>query len=157
MTRSLVFAVAIMFSAGAVAAAPSGRTYVNARFGYVLTYPASLVAEREADNGDGRVFHPRDGGAGRVRVWAAYNALEESPDQIADQAVEECQGAPVAYRVAKAGLVAVSCAHGGEVFYQKTLIRGDVVTTLQVTYPAAERGAWEPMVKALAASLRPAA
>src|SRR4029077_15108645 len=36
------------------------RKYENARFGFVLTYPASLVASPEPTNGDGREFHSRD-------------------------------------------------------------------------------------------------
>ena len=37
------------------------KKYANARFGFVLTYPATLIAGREAMNGDGREFHSADG------------------------------------------------------------------------------------------------
>ena len=37
------------------------KKYSNARFGFVLTYPAPLIAGAEAMNGDGREFHSADG------------------------------------------------------------------------------------------------
>ena len=37
------------------------RKYANSRFGFVLTYPGTLIAGEEAGNGGGREFHSADG------------------------------------------------------------------------------------------------
>lgn len=129
-------------------------TYVNQRFGYSIRYPADLfVAVREADNGDGRAFHARRGGP-RFLVWAAYNALGRTPADLAAEASRDCPRHRADYRVVKPRLVAVSCVGGdGRVIYQKTLIRGDVLTTFRMTYPSAERSRWDAVLAQISGSL----
>jgi hypothetical protein len=129
------------------------NTYVNQRFGYVIDWPAGWVAEPEAENGDGRVFHPR-GSKVQASAWGAYNSLEQTPAQMLAMNAEDCKGAPLAYRVVKPKLVAFSCRVGPDVLYQKTLIRGDVITSFRMTYPAAEAARWEPVVQRMAGSMR---
>jgi hypothetical protein len=159
MRSAVLAALAVLTLASPALTSPvlaaGDATYVNSRFGYAIDRPADWVAEAEAENGDGRVFHPR-GSAVRAAVWGGYNALDESPAQIADRAAEDCHGAPLAYRVVKPALVAISCRTGGRILYQKTLIRGDVLTSLRFTYPAAEAARWEPVLKRMAASMRAA-
>src|SRR5437588_5064694 len=54
------------------------RTYTNARFGYSISYPASvLVPQGESDNGDGQIFRSRDGHA-EMRVFGRYNVQNET-------------------------------------------------------------------------------
>ena len=152
-TASLIAAVAM---AGAAPAADA--VYVNARFGYELSYPTDrLVAQPEASNGDGRRFRARDGSA-EMAVWGGYNALEQSPAALARAVVDtDCGGRTPALRVARADLVAVSCLKAdGRIVYQKTLIHSDVLTTLRFDYPAAERATWDPVVKRVSASMKQA-
>ena len=132
-------------------------TYVNARFGYSISYPADLlVAEPESDNGDGRAFHARRGTA-RMLVWASNNVLAESPAALARQAERECAGQSASYRLVKPAVAAVSCTTSrGDVFYEKTLIRGDVLTSILVTYPAQEKAAWDAVVARISKSMVPA-
>ena len=136
------------------AQAASGALYANARFGYTVQYPADLlVPEREADNADGRQFHAREGSA-RLAVWGAYNAESLSPRELAARDMTDCAGGTVSYRVAKARLIAFSCiTPGGQVIYQKTLIRADVLATVRFDYPLAERARWDPVVGRVASSL----
>ena len=128
-------------------------TYHNARYGYAISYPADLFkAEPEAVNGDGRKFHALKGGA-NFAVWAGYNSLQQTPAGIADEASADCLSKSAPYRVAKASLVAVSCETKDGIFYRKTLIRGDVLTSLEMTYPPGERATWDPVVTQISASL----
>ena len=129
-------------------------TYVNARFGYSVSYPADLlVPEPEADNGDGRRFHARRGTAAML-VWGAYNAEKQSPAGIARQYEADCGAGKVTYKVAKPALVAFSCiTPAGRLIYQKTLIRRDVLATVRFEYPAAEQATWNPVVQRVSASL----
>ncbi len=146
---------ALVLLAATPAQAATDNTYVNQRFGYVIDWPAGWVAEPEAENGDGRVFHPRGSKAVQASAWGGYNSLEQTPAQMLAMNAEDCHGAPLAYRVVKPKLVAFSCRVGADVLYQKTLIRGDVVTSFRMTYPAAEAARWEPVVQRMAGSMRP--
>ena len=130
--------------------------YINQRFDYSVVYPADkLVAEPESDNGDGRRFHARKGSA-TMLIWASFNVLDETPASIAREAPQECGGRTPSYKLTKPDLVAISClSPAGIIFWQKTVIRGDVLTTVQITYPKSERATWDPVVRLVSASLRP--
>ncbi len=141
-----------------VAAFPaSAADYANARYGYFVSYPANLlVAEREADSGDGRKFHAKRGTA-KMAVWAEWkmDELDQSPDHIAREAASDCDGGKVAYKVVKPKLVALSCVTPkGRVHYQKTLIGKDAVTTLTFEYAASEKARWDPVVARVSTSLQ---
>jgi hypothetical protein len=121
-------------------------SYGNARFGYTIDYPAGLFAPQpEAENGDGRHFTALHGGAD-LAVWGGYNANDQSPDDIATTAAGDCVSAPKPYRLVKPTVVVVSCATANGVLYHKTYIRGDVLTTFELTYPAAEKARWDAVV-----------
>ena len=153
MKRILTLTLAIASLAAPALAAGAMATYANARFGYSISYPAALfTAERESDNGDGRVFRARSGGA-EIRVWGAYNAANATPVQLADEAQGDCLRKPASYRVAKPGLVAISCDTAQGVLYEKQLIHRDTITAVMITYPAAERSRWDPVVTQVANSL----
>jgi hypothetical protein len=140
-------------------AVANAATYVNVRYGYVVSYPADLlVAEPEADAGDGRKFHARQGMA-KMSVWAEWNlhddGFDQSPTAVARRAASDCAGGRIGYRVVKPQLVALSCVTPkGRVIYQKTLVRRDVLTTVRFEYPDTERERWDRVVSRVAASLR---
>jgi hypothetical protein len=147
--------LAIAFAAFAFAASGASTlaTYANARFGYTIEYPADLlVPQPEAENGDGRAFDTKTGKA-QILVYGGYNALDESPAELANHAEKDCAGGHAQYRVVKPALVAVSCMTKDGILYQKTLIHGDTLTTLRAAYPARERGQWDAVVAAMARSM----
>ncbi len=154
LTMVLAMVVAQPQGAGAAGRATS---YVNARFGYSIDYPADFLSpEREADNGDGRAFHARHG-AGKVLVWGSYRDedSEATPAAIAQLNESDCAPGKITYEVAKPKLVAFSCmSRAGGIIYQKTLVGRDVLRSVRFDYPDSERAAWEPVVKQVAGSLR---
>jgi hypothetical protein len=137
-----------------VAGPANAATYGNARFGYSVAYPADLlVPEPEAGNGDGRQFHARKGAA-KMSVWGIYNALDQSPAEIAMDYERDCAAGKVSYSAVSKRLVAFSCiTKAGQILYQKTLIKGDVLTTVRFEYPNSERSVWDPVVRQVAGSL----
>jgi hypothetical protein len=147
-------AIALLWVASAPA---SAATYVNVRYGYAVDYPADLlIAEPEADAGDGRMFHAHQGTA-KMSVWAEWkmDGLDQSPEDIAREAGSHCAAGRVAYKVVKPRLVALSCVTAeGRATYQKTLIGKAALTTVTFDYPATERRRWDPVVASIAASMR---
>jgi hypothetical protein len=155
MSRQLLPVMALMLVASAALAqsVDTPATYHNARFGYSISYPADLFqAEPESQNSDGRRFHAPNGGA-HFAVWASYNSLQQTPTDIAADAASGCLPKSAPYRVMKVTLVAVSCETKDGIYYRKTLIRGDVLTSFDMTYPASERTTWDPVVAKMSASL----
>ncbi|HUO88259.1 MAG TPA: hypothetical protein VMU08_03720 [Rhizomicrobium sp.] len=128
----------------ATALAPAlADSYTNARFGYTLTYPAGVFAPQpEAENGDGRHFTALHGAAD-LAVWGAYNALDQSASDIANGVASNCAPAPQPYRLIKPTVVVVSCSTANGILYHKTYIRGDVLTSFELTYPASDKVRWD--------------
>ncbi len=142
----------------AAAAVPAGwKTYQNARFGYSVRYPGDLLQPLpEADDGDGRHFQALHGHAD-VAVWASYGA-DDTLGSLADEAAQGCIGGRASYRVVRdhdvPPFMALSCLEpGGQVLYAKALRCKDVTTQIQLTYPAAEKAAWDPVAAKMSASL----
>jgi hypothetical protein len=134
-------------------AAATTESYANSRFGYTVEYPADLlVPQGEPENGDGQAFDAKKGAA-KILVYGSYNALNESPAELAQRAETDCTGHRAQYRVVKPSLVAVSCTTADGIIYQKTLIRGDTLTTLRATYPVGERKVWDGVVTRMSRSL----
>ncbi len=162
MTPWLVTWFNAVFSAAVVLATSSlanAATYSNVRYGYWVSYPDdALVAEPEADAGDGRAFHARHGTA-KMSVWATWNlhdnAVDQSPRGVAREAAMDCANQALPYRVVKRTFVALSCVTPkGSVIYQKTLISKDVLTSVRFEYPSAEKAHWDDVVKSVAATLQ---
>ncbi|HEY3814184.1 MAG TPA: hypothetical protein VGL66_13245 [Caulobacteraceae bacterium] len=129
-------------------------TYVNARYGYSVSYPRGLFKPQpESDSGDGRVFTATRDGA-EFRVWANYAGQDMTPTQLADEILADCTGHKASYRVVKPNLVAISCQSSQGVLYEKELIHNGLVTAFMITYPSAQSAYWNPVTAAISNSLR---
>jgi len=62
------------------------RTYTNTRYGFSVTYPASLAVVRDGDNGDGRTWASSDGQVVLV-AYGRNNVAGQSSKQLYDAAV----------------------------------------------------------------------
>src|ERR1700744_2349576 len=91
-------AIAACVPAPALAVAADAMTpYSNARFGYAVSYPAAqFTAQPESGNGDGRAFKAK-GSSAQILVWGAYNALNQTPSQMAAEIEADCLTRPAAY------------------------------------------------------------
>lgn len=140
---------ALLITAVAIVTPALADSYTNARFGYTLAYPAHIfAAQPEAENGDGRHFKALAGGAD-LAVWASYNAAEQTPSDIASSVASNCAPAQQPYRLIKPTLVVVSCPTAEGILYRKTYIRGDVLTSFELTYPASGKVRWDAVVNKL--------
>ena len=124
------------------------KTYTNARYGYSIAYPSSLlIPQGEADNGDGQAFRSRDGSA-EMRVYgsqdmgggltAAYNEAQAGKD--------------VSYKIIKRNWFVVSGRVGGKIFYQKTMIKGDVLKTFLIEYDESQKATYDAATTRIARS-----
>jgi hypothetical protein len=115
------------------------RTYVNARFGTVVQYPASFLVPRpEAANGDGRRFVSKDE-AIELSVYAFNNALSRSVKAEMSRAMADwkADGARLTYQKSGTDWYSLSGYAGDDIFYEKTLFKNGVFHTLIWQYPKA--------------------
>jgi len=132
-------------------------TYSNPRFGTTADYPASLFTRYAPppENGDGQTFRTADGRA-QLSIYGAYNVGHDTPQSYLDKYLD-IQGTVVALKRATARYYVVSGTRGDKIFYERCNFpprHEDVVDCLTITYPAADKTAWDAVVARVSQSLR---
>lgn len=132
-------------------------TYINARFGTTADYPAHLFTQRDPppENGDGQTFRTADGRA-RLSIYGAHNAEGDTPQSYLEKYVD-LEGVAVGLKRVTARFYAVSGTRGEEIFYDRCNFpakRDWVIDCFTITYPAADKAAWDAVVTRLSGSLR---
>lgn len=129
------------------------RTYSNARFKYSISYPAVLIPQGEADNGDGQVFRSNDGKA-EMRVFGRYNVQNETLRSAFNSAVagEDSTGREVTYKLVKGNFYVVSGRQNGKIFYEKTMLKGDTFKTFMIEYDEDARATYDSITSRIARS-----
>lgn len=128
------------------------KEYVNARFGFKMSYPAELVANPDPENGDGREYHTRNKefsvtGYGHFLVDTTLNSLWE--DDLKEY------GSHLTYKRKSATWYVVSGVKDGQEFYRKVLTKGDNCAVLHFTYPHAKSAQYDPWVEHIVKSFVP--
>lgn len=145
---ALVTLGVLVFALISAAAETGWKKYTNNRFGFVLTYPASLVAGREPTNGAGRQFHSGDG-----EFSVAANAHFFQPD-IGDtfekrweEETSPTDGSTINYKKkAETWFVVSGVTKKGYEFYHKVYRQGRNWAAFQITYPHAKAKQYDAWV-----------
>lgn len=155
-------AIALVFmpiTSPSLIAATAYATYHNARFGYSIAYPQTLLLPQgEADNGDGQVFTSLAGDAS-LRVYGT-NFDKSSPDlypNIEDafhEAASEKTGKVITYKLLKDNWFVVSGLIDNKIFYQKTVYGKQQTCTLYLEYPKNQQKTYDAITKHIANSLK---
>ncbi len=124
--------------------------YTNERFGFSFAYPANVFSlpDRPPDNGDGQVFRTPDGKAA-IGGSGGFNALDETLDDLWQRTLELVGGEKqVSYSKRGQNWLVVSGIHPpGRVFYRRQEIRDDVVFSVWMEYPEAQKKRFDPIVE----------
>lgn len=143
--------LASLLLASPAAAADRWADYVNVRYAFRICYPTDLLAAQgEADNGDGQTFTARDGA--QLRVFGTGNTLDRS---LTAEAQGQARGylgnnGRVTYRAATPEWAVISGDDGrANLFYTKTVARGDEFVMFHLRYPKAAAARYKPVVERL--------
>jgi hypothetical protein len=157
MKRALGFsAILIFLQANAPAADSEWKKYANARFGFVLTYPATLIAREEAMNGGGREFHSKDG---EFSVAAfAHFFVPDSGDSFEKRWREELDtpNVTITYKKKAPNWYVVSgLTKSGTEYYHKLYRKGSNWAAFHITYPHAKNKEYDSWVARIEKSFVP--
>lgn len=160
--RSLALSLAVIFTAWLQATTSIGQTaqghwstYRNDRYGTTIDYPDSFKMQPPPDNDDGRAFKSADGAG--FSVSAAYNALDFDLAKYRAFILQNLDpGAVVTYQANGADWFVVSGTRGGDIFYERHLLShgGEMTEDFVISYPAAAKQTYDPIVARMAKSLR---
>jgi hypothetical protein len=143
---------------GFAAPAKAGQwlTYQNDRYGATIDYPDRFKAAPPPDADDGRRFSSADGA--EFVVYASYNALDFDLAGYEDGTLKHLDpGRIVTYSARGDTWFVVSGTKGDSIFYERHLLshRGQMTETFSITYPAAAKPGYDPIVARMAKSFRP--
>jgi hypothetical protein len=156
--RAVSFALfaAVFFALAVGAAEMKWQKYTNGRFGFILTYPAPLIASPEPTNGDGREFHTPDH---EFSVTAsAHFFLPDSGDSLEARWNEELTTPNVAINYQKKAptwYVVSGVANDGTEYYHKFYVKRANWVTFRITYPHAKHQKYDPWVEQIEKSFIP--
>jgi hypothetical protein len=138
------------------ARASNWLTYHNDRYGTTIDYPDQFKAEPPPDSDDGRKFASADGAA--FSVSASYNALNFDLAGYQDFTLKNLDsGEVVTYKAHGDAWFVISGTKGSDIFYERHLLShgGQMTEDFSMTYPAAARQSYDPIVVRMAKSFRP--
>jgi hypothetical protein len=151
---AFMFAIATAMSLpnGAALAQERWDTYLNPRFGAAADYPTDLFTVKDAppENGDGQTYRTADGRA-ELSIYGSYNIDGERPEPYVQRHVSLSD---VTYKKISADFYAVSGTRGGTIYYERcNFPNNDVLSCFYISYPAAEKAKWDPIVTRIGQSL----
>lgn len=137
---------------------PAWARYLNPRFHYGVSYPAAvLTPQGESENADGQSFASEARHA-EMSAWGSFNAMDETiRSRFRDRSRSHTEEEPdrrVTYRRVAGDWFVVSGFRGGRIFYEKTSLKGNVFISVELSYPAEDKGYWDSIVTAVSRSLR---
>jgi hypothetical protein len=145
---------AMLFAAAA--GADTWLTYHNDRYGTTIDYPDLFKAQPPPGSDDGREFKSADGAD--FTVSALYNALDFDLAKYRDFIVQNLEpGAVATYQAHGDDWFVVSGTKGADIFYERHLLShgGQMTEDFDISYPAALKQTYDPIVARMAKSFRP--
>jgi hypothetical protein len=157
LRRTVVLFVFAMALSIMIAGQETDRTYTNARFDYSIAYPANLLyPQGESANGDGQKFLSKDG-HDELIVWGSNNALNERLKDVYERESVSSSDHPkrvVSYKVLKPNWFVVSGREVDRIFYQKTILTGDVFKSFRIEYSVSDKARFDQIIKRIEKSFR---
>jgi hypothetical protein len=167
---SAVLALALSV-AGSVAAAARDDAlgwspFMDERTGFAFDYPTKLFALQQGDPTDslgkrtavrsGRAFRSMDGQAW-LQVAAFANVDRTSLRAFSDKTADNYAKARITLLRRADDHFVVSGTRGAEIFYERVMFScgGRLINVWQLSYPAAARDVYDPVVEEIARTFRP--
>jgi len=127
------------------------QKYCNARFGFCVRYPASLVMREAPANDDGRKF---DNGNGLYLTVSGINNASNSTLK-AEMSAARDEFDKVTYRAVGKNWFVMSGIKNDEIIYVKTFIGGGSINHLEIKYGTNFKKMYRTVAGNMAQSFRP--
>ena len=151
--KHLLLLLALAFLPLAASAQTIWKEHVNPRFGFKLSFPASLQAKREPISGQGREFFTKDQEFPLV-AYAHFLIEDDSLDKRWVGELAELGKYITSKNKAKAWDV-VSGRRDGIEFYHQTHVKDGNWATFCITCPHAKAKQYDPWIEKIAKSFVP--
>ena len=152
MKAHLLIAALLLLLPLAAIAEPGFKDYTNARFGFKISYPATLIASPDPTNGGGREFHSKDKEFSLATFGHFLNGA--TLDSMWQEELKDL-GGNITYKKKDKDWFVVSGVNDGVEFYHKTHVKGGNFASFHITYPHAKAKQYDPWVEQIAKTFVP--
>jgi hypothetical protein len=152
--RLAAMVTAILLTAAA-ARADNWRLYQNDRYGTTIDYPPIFTPQPPPDADDGRAFKSADGA--KFSVFASYGGIDSNLAKFRDFTIKNLDpGSTITYQASGTNWFVISGTKGADIFYERHLLShgGEMTEGFVITYPAALKATYDPIVARMAKSFR---
>lgn len=132
---------------------PQYMTYVNARYGFSLSYPNSLIKVSEADNGDGAKFISQDKKA-ILTVYGSNNVPYEHPEMLFKKDMSMIQG-NVKLKTQDNNGYSILWINNGIANYRRVNVGMGSMNSIIFQYPEDQGGIYDPLIEYFNKSFKP--
>lgn len=130
-------------------------TYVNARSGASLTYPADLFEPLPpTEGGENQRFVSRDGEA-ELEFIVLPRAPGQTPRRLQQSLIGQPGYGEVTYSKRGRSWFVLSGYRDGRIFYDKYIFARDSVQAFALAYPSSHRHVYDPVVEVIEDNFRP--
>jgi hypothetical protein len=137
-----------------VPSGPGFTTYVNARSGASLTYPAELFEPVPTDSPDNQRFVSHDGQA-ELEFIVLPRASGQTPRSLQQSLIGREGYEQVTYAPRGRSWFVLSGYRGDEIFYEKYTFAGGSVQAFAIAYPSGLRHVYDRAVEVVEGNFRP--
>lgn len=152
MKARLLIATLLVLLPLAAMAEPGFKDYTNARFGFKISYPATLVSTFDPANGAGKEFHSKD--KEFSLATSAHFLNGATLDSMWQDELKEL-GNTITYKKKDQDWYVVSGVSNGVEYYHKTHVHDGNWASFHITYPHAKAKQYDPIVEKIAKSFVP--
>lgn len=152
MKARLLVAAVLLLSPLVAVAEPGFKDYTNARFGFKISYPATLLASPDPTNGGGREFHSKD--KEFSLATSAHFLNGATLDSMWSDELKEL-GDTITYKKKEKDWFVVSGVSKGVEYYHNTHAKDGNWASFHITYPHAKAKQYDPWVEKIAKSFVP--
>jgi len=155
MFRKPLALVLLLASTTLAIAGQQYQSYFNDRFGVTADVPQGWTSGEAPDNNDGLTWTSPDGTA-QLAIYGGFQVLDSLEEAFGIQA-DLGDGATTTYKAKGKHGLTVSGLKGDKIVYRRSLLscKDTVWNTVEITYPKAQKAAFDPIVAHVAASLKP--
>jgi hypothetical protein len=151
------FLLLMLFVVFNVFAAEDYKTYVNERYGYLISYPADFLPQGVSDSGDGQVFlSPTSDAELRVFAGSCVDGINSTPvEYVAGYEKEQkAKRLTISYQRRGKHFAVVSGHKKGRIFYDKILAKEGWCTEFTFEYDERQAAKYGEVTNHLASSFK---
>jgi hypothetical protein len=138
------------------------RLYCNNRFGFCLKYPAQWVADIPPVNGDGQIWHSKDGQI-EMRAYGYLFFADLYPQYFPNEVLtldglyryEVASSPKLSLQLKRPNFFVLSGTAGQTIYYRKTITvdaKEAIFATFMLTYPKSQKATLDGIVTGIASS-----